>query len=107
MQLNEKSQPITAFTIPGHGQYQWIMSPMGLLGCSASFQSLMEGVLRNISNVIVYIDDLLVHTKTHEDPLKVLEQVLQWLHLHNLKVNLDKCVFGNKEVSYLGFTLTP
>ena len=77
MQLDEKSQPLTAFTIPGQGQYQWITSPMGLLGCPASFQRLMEGVLRNISNVIVYIDDLLVHTNTHEDHLKILEQVLQ------------------------------
>jgi Reverse transcriptase (RNA-dependent DNA polymerase)/Retroviral aspartyl protease len=76
MQLNKKSQPLTAFTIPGQGQYQWITSPMGLLGCPASFQRLMEGVLRNISNVIVYIDDLLVQTKTHEDHVKVLEQVL-------------------------------
>jgi hypothetical protein len=61
----------------------------------------------NISNVIVYIHDLLAHTKTHEDLLKVLEQVLDRLHSHNLKINLDKCFFGNKEVSYLGFTLTP
>ncbi len=107
MQLDEKSQHLTAFTIPGKGQYHWITSPMGLLGCPASFQRLMEGVMRNISNVIVYIDDLLVHTKTHEEHLKVLEQVLERLHSHNLKINLDKCFFGNKEVSYLGFTLTP
>ncbi len=63
--------------------------------------------MQNISNVIVYINNLLVHTKTHEDHLKVLEQVLERLHSHNLKINLDKCFFGNKEVSYLGFTLTP
>jgi len=107
MQLDEKSQPLTEFTIPGKGQYHWITSPMGLLGCPASFQCLMEGVMRNIANVIVYMDDLLVHTKTHEDHLKVLEQILERLHSHNLKINLDKCFFGNKEVSYLGFTLTP
>ncbi len=69
MQLDEKSQPLTAFTIPGHGQYQWITSPMDLLWCPASIQRLMEEVLRNISNVIVHIDDLLVHTKNHEDHL--------------------------------------
>jgi hypothetical protein len=106
MQLDEKSQPLTAFTIPGKGQYNWITSPMVLLGCPASFQRLMEGIMRNISNVIIYIDDLLVHTKTREEHLKVLEQVLERLHSHNKKINLDN-FFCNKEVSYLGFTLTP
>jgi hypothetical protein len=104
MQLDEKSQHLMAFTIPGQGQNHWITSPMGLLSCPASFQCLMEGVLRNISNVIVYIDDLLVHTQTHDDDLKVLDQVLDRLHTNNLKINLDKCFFCNKEVSYLGFT---
>ena len=69
MQLDEKSQPLTAFTIPGKGQYHWITSPMGLLGCPASFQWLMETVLRNINNVLVYIDDVLLHTATHEEHL--------------------------------------
>jgi hypothetical protein len=79
----------------------------GLLGCPASFQQLIEGVLRNNVSAIVYIDILLVHTKTQEDHLQVPEQVLQHLHTHNLKFNLDKCFFGNKEMSFLGFTLTP
>jgi hypothetical protein len=71
--------------------------PLGLLGCPANFQCLMEGVLCNIANVIVFINDLLVHTKTHEEHLKVLDQVLDQLQTHNLKINLDKCFFGNKE----------
>jgi hypothetical protein len=69
MQLDEDSQPLTAFTIPGKGQYHWVTSPMGLLGCRASFQRLMEMVLRNINNVLVYIDDVLLHTATHEEHL--------------------------------------
>jgi hypothetical protein len=55
----------------------------------------------------VYIDDLLIHTANHEDHLKVLEEVFEWLQQNHLEVNLEKCVFGNQEVSYLGFTLTP
>ncbi len=105
MQLDETSQKLTAFTIPNKGQFHWITSPMGLLGCPASFQRLMEGVLRDIQNVLVYIADLLVHTDTHEKHLEVLDQVLARLHKNHLKINLEKCVFRNKEVSYLGFTL--
>jgi hypothetical protein len=37
MKLDEKSQPLTAFTIPRKGQFQWVTSPKGLLGCPASF----------------------------------------------------------------------
>jgi Reverse transcriptase (RNA-dependent DNA polymerase) len=77
---------------------------MGLLGCPASFQCLMETVLSNVKNVLVYIDDLLLHNATH---LKVLEQVFKSLHQNHLKFNLEKCIFSNREVSYLGFTLTP
>jgi hypothetical protein len=107
MKLNEDSQDLTAFTIPGKGQFAWVTSPMGLLGCPASFQRLMEAVLLNIKNVLVYIDDLLIHTSTHEQHLQVLEKVFQRLEQNHLKVNLEKCFFGNQEVSYLGFTLTP
>jgi hypothetical protein len=67
----------------------------------------MEGVLRDIKNILVYIDDLLAHTDTHEKHLEVLGKVLAWLHRNHLKINLEKCMFGNKEVSYLGFTLLP
>jgi hypothetical protein len=45
MKLEPESQPLTAFTIPSRGQFHWITSPMGLLGCLASFQRLMEQVL--------------------------------------------------------------
>jgi hypothetical protein len=39
--------------------------------------------------------------------LQVLDQVLTRLHKNHLKINLEKCIFRNKEVSYLGFTLNP
>ena len=36
MLLKPKSRPYTAFTVPGKGQFQWVMTPMGLLGAPAS-----------------------------------------------------------------------
>ena len=106
MLLQPRSRPYTAFTVPGKGQFQWVTSPMGLLGCPSSFQRLMETVVHGIENVIVYIDDLLIHSSDHAHHLRLLDQLLKRLVLHNVKINLQKCVFGSKNVAYLGFRLT-
>jgi hypothetical protein len=66
----------------------------------------MEQVLQVLQNVLIYIDDLLINTDTHEWHLEALEQVLLKLHKNYLKINLDKCLFSDNQVSYLGFTLT-
>ena len=105
--LHPKSRPYTAFTVPGKGQFQLVTTPMGLLGAPSSFQRLMEKVVQGLRNVIVYIDDLLLHSDTHEQHLQLLDQLLERLEAHNIKMNLEKCVFGSKEVAYLGFLLTP
>lgn len=105
--LHPKARPYTAFTVPGKGQFQWVTTPMGLLGAPSSFQRLMEKVVHGIHNVLVYIDDLLLHSETHEQHLQLLDQLLGRLEAHQIKMNLEKCVFGAKEVSYLGFHLTP
>ncbi len=53
------------------------------------------------------LDDVVVHTDTHERHLQVLEQVLTKWHKNHLKIKFDKCLFGDNQVSYLGFTLMP
>jgi len=107
MPLHTDDAHKTAFTILGKGQFEWITSPMGLLGCLSSFQRMMEKFMRGIPNIIVYIDNLLIHSKNHEDHLVYLEKVLQRLEENHIKLNIEKCFLGNTEVSYLGFVLTP
>ena len=106
MLLHPKSRHFTAFTLPGMGQFEWITSSMGLLGCPASFQRLVEAVVHGIANIIVYIDDLIVHSANHDDHLRQLDQLFTRLAAHNLKVKLQKCVFGSHKVQYLGFLLS-
>jgi hypothetical protein len=81
--------------------------PMGLLGAPASFQRLMEKVVQGIQNVLVYIDDLLLHSGRHPEHLKLLDDVLFRLVHNGIKMNLKKCIFGSPEVTHLGFQLTP
>ena len=107
MALDPSCQSFTAFTLPGVGQFEWTVASMGTLGAPGSFQRLMELVIHNLKNVIAYIDDLLIHTKNHEDHLERLDQLFTRLKQHNLKINIQKSHFGCKEVSYLGFRLTP
>jgi hypothetical protein len=99
MPLHSDSVPKTGFTLPGLGQYEWLTSSMGLLGCPASFQRLIEKLMDGIDNVIVYIDDLLIHSKTHEHHLQILDIVMSRLADNNMKINVAKCFFGNTEVS--------
>jgi len=70
MKLSDDLQNLTAFTIPGKAQFAWVTS------CPSSFQRLMETVLLNTKNVLVYIDDQLIHAANHEDHLKVMEKNL-------------------------------
>ena len=58
MPIDESDSHTTAFTVQGIGQFEWVTSPMGLLGCTASLQRLMEKVLDKIKNIIVNIDDV-------------------------------------------------
>jgi hypothetical protein len=73
MLLQPKSRPYIAFTISGLGQFQWVTTPMGLLGSPASFQRLMETAVAGLSNIIVYIDDLLLHSSQHPDHILQLD----------------------------------
>ncbi len=106
MALDPKSRPYTAFTVPGMGQFKWKVVSMGLASTPSAFQRLVELVVKGIANVVVYIDDLIIHSQTHEEHLRVLDAVFTRLAAHNLRVNLKKCIFGSSKTSYLGFRLS-
>ena len=104
--LEKESRQFTAFTIPGLGSFQWNCTPMGLLGSPATFGRMMDFIMRFLS-CITYQDDVLVHSKDHEQQLVELQKAFDRIRAHGLKLNVKKCSFGQSNVPYLGFLLTP
>ena len=105
--LEETSKPLTAFTTSS-GRYQYRRMPFGLKSSPTTFVRLMDIVLTGLlgKDVYCYIDDLIIASNTIEEHLELLEKVLQRLQAANLKLKLSKCKFLQKEVVYLGHTLS-
>jgi hypothetical protein len=105
--LEKNSQKFTAFTVHNMGQFEWTRTYQGLHSAPGQYQRLMDLTVKGLHNVIVYIDDLLVHDSEHVSHRKSLQSLFDRLCKANLKLNLTKCNFGSTNVIYLGFRLTP
>jgi len=80
---------------------------MELKGGPGSFQRMMELTMQGVNKVIIYIDNLLVHTTAHKKQRQMLQKVFNRLRNVCLKLNPEKCKFGAVNISNLGFRLTP
>ena len=78
--------------------------PFGLTNSPPTFQSCMNHTFRVQLRkfLLVLFDDILIHTKTWEEHLKHLDEVLSILEEHLLYAKMSKCEFGMKEMLYLG-----
>ncbi len=97
----------TAF-ITISGLYEFLCLPFGLKNAAASFQRLMEQVLREHTNrcCMVYIDDIIVYSPDIQTHLQHLKQIFSSLHTAGLTLNLKKCKFICSSLDYLGHTIT-
>ncbi|GBN28932.1 Retrovirus-related Pol polyprotein from transposon 297 [Araneus ventricosus] len=82
--------------------------PSGLCNAPATFEKLMETVLRGLSSeaCLVYLNDIIIVGRTFEEHLKNLRQVFQRLQKANLKLSPKKCRFFQKEDTYLGHVIS-
>jgi hypothetical protein len=91
------------------GHYEYLVMPYGLTGAPATFQSVMNHILAPLLRkcVVVFIDDILIYSKTKEEHIQHVKQVFQLLQEHQFKVRLSKCSFAKQQLHYLGHVLTP
>ena len=95
------SIPKTAVVTP-FGLWEFLRMPFGLKNAAQSFQRLMDGVLRDVSFAFVYLDDILVANHSAKEHIQHLQQLFKLLSANGLVINKTKCVFGAKELDFLG-----
>lgn len=107
IEMEEKSREYTAFRTED-GQFQFKRMPFGLTNAPASFQKMINTVLAGLKgmNLQVFIDDICIATKTWEEHLSMLESVFKLIIQANLKISVNKCVFGASSVRFLGHEIS-
>ena len=101
--LNSNSKHKTSFSTR-FGSFQWSRLPMGLCTAPATFQRVMQMVLRGLQweEVIVYLDDVIVLGTDFDNTLSSLRKVFVRFREHNLKLKPRKCSFFKEEVEFFG-----
>ena len=106
--LAEQDKNKTAFTVGPLGFWECERMPFGLTNAPATFQRLMESCMGDLhlSYCLLYLDDIVIYSKTYEDHLVRLEAVLQKLKDAGLKLSPSKCNFLQKKIKYLGHMIS-
>jgi len=103
--LNTQARELTAFKAPS-GLFQFKVMPFGLHGAAATFQRLMDEVLRGAEDhAAAYIDDVIIYSSSWEEHLQHLSDVFRRIRQAGLVVNASKCQLARSEVCYLGYVL--
>ena len=104
VELEEKSIPLTAFTVGPLGFFECSRMPFGLTNAPATFQHLMETCLGDLhlNWCIIYLDDVILFSKTPKEHIERLEAVFQKISEAGLKLKPSKCEFFRSRIHYLG-----
>ena len=107
LKIKESDIPKTAFRTR-YGHYEFLVMSFGLTNAPAAFMDLMNRVFREYLDkfVIVFIDDILIYSKTQKEHEEHLEIVLQTLKDHKLYAKFSKCEFWLDRVHFLGHVVS-
>ena len=95
----------TAFTTP-FGHYEWNVQSFGLKNAPSEFQNILNNILNPFSHfIIVYIDDILVFSKTIEEHIKHLNSFFHSVKVNGLVLSPSKCSLFLTKVRFLGLIL--
>ncbi|KAD5318028.1 hypothetical protein E3N88_17974 [Mikania micrantha] len=103
LRIQEEDIPKTAFRTR-YGHYEFLVMPFGLTNAPAVLMDLMNRVCKPYLDkfVIVFIDDILIYSKTQEEHAEHLRLVLELLKTKQLYAKFSKCDFWIREVQFHG-----
>jgi hypothetical protein len=107
LMVQEKDVQKTAFQMR-YGHYEFLVMPFGLTNAPAAFMDMMNRIFRELVDrcVVVFIDDILIYSKSREEHEEHLRIVLSILRKHQLFAKFKKCEFWLDKVAFLGHVVT-
>lgn len=107
IKLNDDDKPKTAFT-SNRGLFQFTVMPFGLTNAPATFERLMDSLLKNLTwkKCLCYIDDVIVFGKDFKTTLENLRLVFEQFRKAYLKLKIKKCLLFHKKLPYLGHIIS-
>ena len=108
-QLRIKEEDISKIAFQTrYGHYEFVFLPFGLTNAPATFMCLMNSVLNKYLDkfVLVFIDDILVYSKSEEEHKEHLRIVFQTLKKNQLYAKFSKCEFYKDKIQYLGHIIS-
>lgn len=103
IRIHADDVPKTAFRTR-YGHFEFLVLPFGLTNAPATFMHLMHQIFRPLldSFVLVFLDDILIYSRTPEEHEQHVRQVLQLLRKHRLYAKPSKCELFRERVEFLG-----
>ena len=99
--LTQRAREISAFVTPS-GLYQYKVMPFGMKNAPATFQRMVNKLVRDIDGCEGYIDDVVIFSDNWLDHIRQIEHFFQIMREAKLTINLMKSEFGKATVKYLG-----
>jgi hypothetical protein len=107
IKMKESDQLVTSFITP-FGMYCYVTMPFGLWNAGATYQRCMQHIFgEHIGPTVeAYVDDIIIKTKKISNLINDLDIAFKCLRTKNIKLNLEKCVFGVPRGMLLGFIIS-
>ena len=108
VKMAKDSQQYTAFTVGSMGVYEFLRMSYRLCNAPATFQRLMQNCLGelNLTYALIYLEDVIVFSRTEEEHLHCLRVVFARFLEHGLKLKPSKCHFLQDEITFLGHEIS-